>query len=425
VELIQAFAAFFATFLIVAAVLQLVAAYSLQVIAEKNELPDFAAFLAWIPLLQIYPAIKVGGGDFKKLVLGGLGAVVAFAVVAGGSAAAGFGGVGTGVAGAALVIVAIVYFARIAMGTAERRGLSKWLGLLMFVPIAQCLVYPYIAFHDGWKPPNKLGLVLGLLLAFGPIPGQLAMIDGLTEQAQTMAQADLGDGVTFEQAMSGLGATMEIGAQVAMLDGMDPADPSQAQAMMQAIADAQQKLEESRDAIGPDAYEELNGLIAAQSQRLAGAPAGGAPIAIADAGAPALRARPAAVQIGPPLTAGMPRNGDEGFEVPVNPACPPGTTQRSSQQGGALREWCEKIGVDAGIKHGWMTEYHANGVAAVAGEYRDGLRVGVWTRYHDNGVKRVQAEFENGLQDGILISWGPDGTKIYEKYFSQGAPASR
>jgi hypothetical protein len=131
----------------------------------------------------------------------------------------------------------------------------------------------------------------------------------------------------------------------------------------------------------------------------------------------------AAPPLGPPLTSTFPRNGDAGFEVPVNPECPAGTGQRSADDGS--RSWCEKVGVDAGIKHGWMTEYHANGMASVAGEYRDGLRVGVWTRYYENGVKRAQAEFADGLQDGVLISWATDGSKVYEKWFQEGAPASR
>lgn len=431
-EIIQALAAFFVAFAVFSAVIQVVMGYSLQVIAEKNDLPDFASFIAWIPLLNIYPAIKVGGGDFKKLLLGSLAAIVGFAAIAGGSAAAGFGGAGSGIASAALAIAAIVYFVRIAMGTAERRGLPKWLGLLMFVPVANFFIYPYIAFHDGMRPPNKVGLVLGLLLAFGPLPGQIAMMNTMTEQMSEVADADMGDGMTFGQAMSGLGATMEIGTQLGMLEGMDPSDPQQAQMMAEALADVQQKLEANRDAIGPEAYTELKALADLQSQRL-GNP--GMPMQVAHAdgtmdsppmGQPMGQPMAAAsLRIGPPLTAGIPRRGDDGFEVPVDPECPQGTTQRSSENADGSRTWCEKVGMDAGIKHGWMTEYHPNGGAAVAGEYRDGLRVGVWTRYYDTGVKRVQAEFRDGLQDGVLISWGPDGSKIYEKFFAEGAPASR
>jgi len=69
----EAFIAAAGTMLLVigvtAALLQLFSAYALQTISEKNELPDFAQLLAWIPLLQIYPLVKCGGGDFKRFML--------------------------------------------------------------------------------------------------------------------------------------------------------------------------------------------------------------------------------------------------------------------------------------------------------------------------------------------------------------------
>ncbi len=60
------------------------------------------------------------------------------------------------------------------------------------------------------------------------LPGQIAMVDQMSQQAQEVVQMDLGDGTTLEHAMEGLGAAMEIGVQLAMLDGMDPTNPSQA-----------------------------------------------------------------------------------------------------------------------------------------------------------------------------------------------------
>jgi hypothetical protein len=421
-EIIQAMAAFFVFFAVATALIQVIFSYSLQVIAEKNELPDFAAFIAWIPLLQLYPVIKVGGGNFKTFVLGGIGACVAMAVVGGLSAAAGFGGLGGGLAAGAFALVVIVYMARIAMGTAERRGLSKWIGLLTFVPLANFVVYPYIAFHDGFRAPNKLGVVLGLLLAFGPLPSQIAIVEQFSQQAQVVADTDTGNGVTFEQAMGGLGTAMEIGAQLAMLDGMDPNDPQQASTMHDAVGEIRQKIETSRDVLGLEAASEMEDLLEKHEQRLAG-PARAAPTHKPVA----YQAPPTRSPIAPikPLTASIQRNGDDGFAIPNAPACSPGTTRRGGSPPEGSREWCEKTGADAGIKHGWTTEYHASGSPAVAGEYRDGLRVGVWTRYYENGGKRVQAEFQDGLQDGVLISWNPDGSKAYEKYFAQGAPASR
>jgi hypothetical protein len=392
-------------------------------------------------LLQLYPYIKVGGGNFKTFLLAGLGSAVGIGAVAGIAAAVAgeIGGLVAALAAGVFAIVVVVYFARIAMGTAERRGLSKWLGLLTFVPLANILIYPYMAFHDGFRAPNKVGLLIGLLLAFGPLPGQIALVAQMSEQAQQVAQTDLGDGQTLEQALGGLGVAMEIGVQLAMLDGMDPSNPNQAAMMRDSIAELRMKLDSNRAVIGAEAAGEMDAMLSRQEQRLAdpGAPVDRAPM-IAQVQTPASmstrtptaipgatrQAMPAALP-SPPLTAGIARNGNAGFAIPMTPNCSPGTALRGAAPPEGTREWCEKIGADAGIKHGWMTEYHEGGARAVAGEYRDGLRVGIWSRFYDDGTKRAQAEFEDGLQHGVLLSWNPDGSLAYEKHFSQGAPASR
>lgn len=431
-EWIQAFAAFFVVFAVAGAIIQVALSYSLQVIAEKNELPDFTSLLAWIPLLQTYPYIKVGGGSFKVFLLGGLGLMMGVGLVAAvavpmmgdaGGAVAAILALGAGV-------TAVVYLARIAMGTAERRGLSKWIGLLGFVPPVNFFVYPYIAFHDGFRPPNKIGALIGLLLAFGPLPGQIAMVNTMSQQMQEVAQTDLGDGVTVEQAMAGLGTAMELGTQLALLEEMDPDDPDQARMMRETLDELRTRLDGSRAALGPEAAAEMEGLLARQEARLSDP---GPRPAAAESPPDAARARvegsalydPPTLSAGPPLTDAMQRNGDQGFAIPLQPDCPPGTTRRGAAPPGGDREWCEKVGRDEGIKHGWMTEYHDNGKPKVAGEYRDGLRVGVWSRFYADGSKRVQAQFVDGLQHGVLLSWNPDGSLAYEQHFAQGSPASR
>jgi hypothetical protein len=420
-EIVQALAAFFVVFAVSVALLQLVSAWALQVIAEKNELPDFTSFIAWIPLLNLYPYIKVGGGDFKKFFLGSIGLMLGLAVIAGGAAAGGFGGAGAGITAGVFVIAAIVYFARIAMGTAERRGLSRWIGLLLFVPPVSLFIYPYIAFHDGVRAPNKLGLVIGLLLAFGPLPGQIQMVNAISEQADQIAHSELGDGATLEQALGGFGAAMEIGTQLAVLDGMDPSNPGEAETMREQIEKTRNTLKASRETLGEEAATEMESVLQIYEQRLANP---GAPATVQTAAVPAFAAPPRPAPAAPPLTAALRRQGDGGFAVPSDPECPPGTARRGAPPPAGKREWCERVGADAGIKHGWMTEYHASGAPAASGEYRDGLRVGVWTRYYEDGSKRVQAQFENGLQSGVLISWGPDGAKIYEQQFVDGTPVT-
>ena len=124
------------------------------------------------------------------------------------------------------------------------------------------------------------------------------------------------------------------------------------------------------------------------------------------------------------LTSGIGRDGDRGFAVPESPDCPPATAQMGTAPPEESRRWCEKIGADAGIKHGWMTGWHSNGKLALAGEYRDGLRVGIWTRWHENGAKRVQAQFVDGMQDGVMLAWDRDGDMVHEAIFANGGPAA-
>ena len=76
-DFMQTFGAFFVAFAVTLAIVQVFFAYALQVIAEKNELSDSAAFIAWIPILNLYPFVKVGGGNFKTFLFGSIGACVA------------------------------------------------------------------------------------------------------------------------------------------------------------------------------------------------------------------------------------------------------------------------------------------------------------------------------------------------------------
>lgn len=109
-----------------------------------------------------------------------------------------------------------------------------------------------------------------------------------------------------------------------------------------------------------------------------------------------------------------------GFIVPYRPECPSETVRLGAEPPAAFEEWCERIGPDEGIRHGWYSKWHSNGRPAEAGEYRDGLRVGVWTRWYPNGSKRVQMEFRDGLQHGRLLSWDQHGTKLGEQLYANG-----
>ena len=75
-EMLQAAASFVMVILVASAVMQVVTSYALQVLSEKNELPEFASFLSWIPILNIYPVIRNGGGSFRNFILGVVGFVL-------------------------------------------------------------------------------------------------------------------------------------------------------------------------------------------------------------------------------------------------------------------------------------------------------------------------------------------------------------
>ena len=50
--------------------LQLVFAYALQTLANKNEMSSLAETLAWLPILNLYPFIACGGGSFSRFLIG-------------------------------------------------------------------------------------------------------------------------------------------------------------------------------------------------------------------------------------------------------------------------------------------------------------------------------------------------------------------
>lgn len=448
-EIIQGLEKAIIAFLVFSALAQVVFAYALQVISEKNELPDFAAFLSWIPLLNLYPLIRCGGGSFPKFLMGFVG-LIALSIGAAvlGSAV---GGLVAVLAGIAVALGALFYMAVIMMNTAESRGLAGWVGLLTFIPILNFFVYPYIAFHDGFHAPHKIGAVLGLLLAFGPIPGQIKMVDTFSEAYATFQErADQLQNPTLTgaetpslaAAFASSDAAIEIGAQLSMLEGMDPSVKAQAEMMRGELALIRSKLGTSRAALGDEAADGFSEMLRAQEARLDV----WYPAATPDLGESAIASQSGFDAIVPDvavgdrtgqhspavttastraLTAGIGRDGDRGFAVPESPGCPPATTAKGAAPPDQSRRWCEKTGPYAGIKHGWMTQWHPNGQPALAGEYQDGLRVGVWTRWHENGTKRVQAEFADGLQDGVLLAWDRAGDMVYESSFTNGGPASR
>jgi len=371
-QLIGSFVLVWALFSVAA---QLLFAYSLQAIADKNELPELARFLAWIPLLQLYPVIRCGGGSFSRFLFGVMGFLAAAVALFFASAS-----LGESIASKALVVmfclggalVALAYMARIWMRTAERRGLPSFVGLLCFVPVLNFFVYPYIAFHDGFVAPSKAGLVIGLLLAASPMAAQYRMLQTLGQDPGALLQAQLGTSRAVDpQVTDANGALHELAAA--------------------AEAARLQALRASRDIQASGADETTPQIVHT---------------------IPEVES----------LTANASYEPSDGFLVPDAAECPSGATRRGAAPPEGSRQWCERTGQGDGVKHGWFSSWHPNGARAVAGEYYEGLRVGVWTRWYPDGAKRAQAQFDRGLQDGLLIAWDDKGDKVMEQHFRNGEP---
>ena len=163
---------------------QLFWAWSLATIARKTGQSTAMEVLAWIPLLQIAPMVATGGGSVVAALLGGISLVVANVALLGVAAFLGdpIGGLLAASGLGLTTLLCIVYFGQIAWTTAVERGCSGWIGLLVFVPLVNFFVYPFLAFHDGWEPPNALGLILGTLaIALSSTPS-LITIRGLEAQ---------------------------------------------------------------------------------------------------------------------------------------------------------------------------------------------------------------------------------------------------
>ncbi len=108
---------------------------SLYLICRKREVGG--AWLAWLPVIKVFPMTRAGGRPWWWAVLIALpwlapatGDLTVVAALAG-----------------ILVLVSVVLFVIVWFGISDRFGLNKWLGLLLIVPVAQ-IVYPcYLAFR--------------------------------------------------------------------------------------------------------------------------------------------------------------------------------------------------------------------------------------------------------------------------------------
>lgn len=73
-----------------------------------------------------------------------------------------------------------------------------------------------------------------------------------------------------------------------------------------------------------------------------------------------------------------------------------------------------------GTPHGPSVTWHANGLKAVAGKYREGLKEGVWHFWHENGQLSGRGKFHNGKPHGLWVTWHDDGQKESEGHYAKG-----
>ncbi len=470
-EILGILSSFMLAIVIAVVVLLLVWAYALQCLATKNEMSSVGEILAWLPILNMYPFIVCCGASFPRFLIGAAVFVV--------------GGIGLGflsASGETLSMISagigllatlglLFYFGRLFWGMAERRGLPGFIGLLNFVPGVNLFVFPYIAFHDGFAPVNKIGAVLGFLLIAGPSFGQYQLInmatsameatsetmgdDMLNAMMQPAGSAGTLEGNAAPFASNSAMKTMQLEMRVSMLEALDPSNAEHADRMKTELGAIREEFEALRDSLPKNRQASLRQAITSAELRLVDVQDPNAVVsgsnpqsnpspqqgfelsfksevesdlesdpgksdsqsaqasASAPPAAPASSAAPETVAVFDP---------QRGFPVPDpgDMICGPGTTQLGDA---TTHVWCQQQ--DSGLQHGWSSERHGNGKVAVAGQYHDGMRHGVWSRWYEDGGLRAQAEFKHGLQDGRLVAWDRSGRITTDLFFQEGEPAQR
>jgi hypothetical protein len=202
--LLGLFLQYLVVFVVITTGLQLLFCTTLEVIADKQDIP--APWLAWVPLLQIYPMVKAGNGSVAQLV------VLFLSLIAVAIAGALLAPVLSPLVAVVLILAwsvwASVYFGRLLWNTAVNRGVSGWMGMLVFVPFIGFFAYLYIAFHDGVAGPSKLGLALGVILYVLPT---VPMLRSGSELGQIAGQLGGGDQAAALQALAQMGGGEGLG----------------------------------------------------------------------------------------------------------------------------------------------------------------------------------------------------------------------
>ena len=457
----------FLGFLVFSAVLQLFWSYALSAIAQQDEQSELMQVLAWVPILQIAPMIVAGGGSLPAFLLGSIGLMVA-AIALGVVSTLLAGAVGGAVGGLCMIFLSflvVAYFGRLFWTTAVNRDLSGWVGLLLFVPLVNFFVYPLIAFHDGWTPPNKVGLVLGLVLTLataapsyevvrlmkqeGGLPPELsALMSGDPEMMNLLSQQGLEvEGHLGLAGISAAGTTHDEGPVIDSAAGIqalysmqdrferlqvtiespDLHEAERKRRALHLLRSIESELNAYRGVLDGRTYRQLTtdlveaeALIEMGEQEKRGSGDG---ISFAPT-RPSPTPTRTDTQGGPAALAFSAKNGPapvRPFPVRPDDECPDGTELRTRPGNAGEEEWCQQLDELGGLRHGWYAHYFESGQPESTGEYADGLRIGVWTRFYPTGRVRAQAEFIRGLQQGWLLSFDEAGERTKAVRFEAGA----
>ena len=458
-------APFVISILVASTVFQLLMGLSISVIAKKNDQGSMMEVFAWIPILQLAPMLSAGGGSVGRFLLGIVALAVGNAAVFGAAAVLGEG-LGTAVAGIAVagiaiaftVVICLGYYGLILWNTATNRGLSGWIGILMFIPLVNVLVYPFIAFHDGWARPHIAGMLLGTLITLGSMLPYLQVVQMLENDEEfhnnlaRLAQGedfaandemavqlpDAADVQDVDPALSqtaselvqnqqrSIRALFDLKGRFETLDSLTSPENMRIQdhrlRALNQIRSIRADLEARRDDLDPEAYGELATHLVRLEARIQGPGTRSA-----SSGLVMSRDTPEGSQASSSGGPASPADALDSNAAPIRPfpvqvadSCPYGTELRSRKSDEGDEEWCEQLGQAGGLRHGWYARYFQAGQPEQVGEYRDGLRVGVWTRFHRSGEVRAQAEFTRGLQHGWLLSFDESGARQKAVRFDRG-----
>jgi len=369
------------TFVVLGVGIQLVWGYAIQTIADKEEVAH--SWMAWVPLLQVYPLIAAGGSFSRFLGIMALGilAIMSSALL---------GPIGLLLA-LAWCVWLVSFFVQLCWNTAEKRGVAGWVGLLAFVPLMNVPAYLYIAFHDGPVPPHRVGMLLGFVFMVLPAIPQYQNARELAKLGPQLpamaAAAESEDQEGMLRLMRGWFEAME------GMQGLDASDAGR-DAMSRAMADLTAAIE---------------GEGAGESTREGDDDAG----QVSEDGLPPAAHRPPVFEKA------------ELRAVSVRFQCAPGTRERGAHPPRAYRRWCERVDPVRGVvRHGGYASWHADGQLRRVGVYQDGKRQGVWTRWSNKGVKQAQAEYQDGLQHGFQLTWDETGHYYHQVRYVKGEPVA-